>query len=98
MTAAPLRTVARGRLLLYAAFGLASAVLAGLVRRHGDFDDAPLLLQLALGGMGFGWAVLVVVDVILHAWLGKGTPCAQCGHRRHLRPFRLAPPCPKCGA
>ncbi len=88
----------KGRLLIYATFGLVSAVLAGLVRRHGDFDDAPLFLQVSLAGIGVGWGVLIIVDVVLHTWRGEGIPCPQCGHKRHLRAFRLAGACPNCGA
>lgn len=90
-------TVAQGRVLIYTTFGVAITGLAGLVRLYGELDDAPLLLQLTLAGVGVGWAVLVVVDVVLHTWRGEGLPCPQCGHKRHHRSFHLASPCPKCG-
>lgn len=90
-------TASQGRILIYAVFGVASMALVGLVRWHGDVDDAPLLLQLATAGMGVAWVVFIVVDVVVHTLHGKGVPCPHCGEKRQLPSFRLAGPCPKCG-
>ena len=90
-------TVSQGRILIYAVFGVASMALVGLVRWHGDVDDAPLLLQLATAGMGVAWVVFVVVDVVVHTLHGKGVPCPHCAEQRQLPSFRLAGPCSKCG-
>lgn len=90
-------TASQGRLLIYSALGVASMALAGLIRFYGDIDAAPLLLQFATAGMGVAWVVLIVVDVVFHAVQGEGTACPHCGHKRPLRSFRLAAPCPNCG-
>lgn len=43
------------------------------------------------------YAVAVVIDVVVHAWKGKGQACRACGHVRPLRSFRFEGPCPQCG-
>lgn len=90
-------TASQGRLLTYSALGVASLALAGLIRFYGDFDAAPLLLQMATAGIGVAWAVFIFVDVAVHTVKGGGIPCPHCGHKRQHRSFRLASPCPKCG-
>ena len=90
-------TASQGRLLIYSALGVASMALVGLIRFYGDFDAAPLLLKMATAGIGVAWAVFIFADVAFHTFKGGGMPCPHCGHKRPLRSFRLAAPCPNCG-
>jgi hypothetical protein len=50
-----------------------------------------------VGVLGGLYAILVVVDVVVHAWKGEGQACRVCGHLRLVKSFRFAGPCPQCG-
>lgn len=50
-----------------------------------------------IGILGGVYAAAVVIDVLVHAWRGRGQACRVCGHVRPLRSFRFEGPCPQCG-
>lgn len=81
-------------------FGVLSAMLlAGIGIMRGP--DGPAgegeAWLVPLGVLSVAYAIVFVGDVVYHAWKGEGQACRVCGHVRHVRSFRIAGPCPKCG-
>lgn len=80
----------RLRVLLY---GLLGATLTlGLVQAADQAGFSGLVAS-----FGCLAALAVIFDVVYQTVRGKTQPCPSCGHSRPHRPFRISPPCPRCG-
>ena len=60
-------------------------------------ERAPKPLLVAFSLLAGLMALMVVVDVAYHAWLGQGQACPYCGHVRKMKSFRVHVTCPQCG-
>lgn len=84
------------RIRIFALVGAVLLAIGGVLRWLG-MGNAPGTLVEVFGIVGLGMGLLVVGDVVYHAWLGQGQACRTCGHLRRMKSFRFSGPCPKCG-
>jgi len=85
------------RILAFGLLFLVVASLGAVVKRGGGVDAAGLPLLVALDVAAGLCAAAIVVDVVWHAYQGRGQACRYCGHLRRMSSFRLEGPCPNCG-
>lgn len=85
------------RSLFFGAAFLAVATGVLVMRFQGGAVNGGEAWLVPVGVVGGLYAVAVVIDVLLHAWRGRGQACRTCGHVRPMRSFRMEGPCPQCG-
>lgn len=81
-------------------FGLLLVAIAAsvlMMRLQGGPDGAGAAWLVPVGVLGGVYALPVVIDVVVHAWKGRGQACRACGHVRPVRSFRIESRCPQCG-
>ena len=85
----------RLRLIAYSVVGAALAVVVLVQSLTVQRAGIPLLV--ALASLGALMALIVILDVTVHAWRGEGQACRHCGHIRRMKPFLVYVACPNCG-
>ncbi|GAC1451769.1 MAG: hypothetical protein NVSMB9_36750 [Isosphaeraceae bacterium] len=82
----------RLRLIAYSVVGSALVLVEWTT-----VELAGIPLVTALVALGILLALLIAIDVTIHAWRGEGQACRNCGHIRRMKPFRVYGSCPQCG-
>jgi hypothetical protein len=85
------------RPLFFGLMMVAMVACSVLMKRQGGPNGGGEAWLVPVGVLGGLYAILVVVDVVVHAWKGEGQACRVCGHLRPVKSFRFVGPCPQCG-